>query len=262
MSKVITRSEHFIKIDEVEYEIRLEPDHGTDIEHRKLDDGRMVIGYLMHDSDCANPLEDCDGMGDIHSFGRRHRNSVSPDEISGMKYGEYAVPLSYFEHGLCKWGVAGTMSNMPDFCWDGVGYAGAWVPDSCCVDEIKRRAPVYSIGRIIEMNLRGPAGHRFNAVVTKPAKSQQFQHWHEAFDWLRKQTKRKTATKLGITRAAEELAAQACEQYTSWCNGECYGVVVVTCEADGSMIDSDECWGYIGHEYAEQTLKEQMEAVK
>lgn len=108
MSKVITRSEHFVEIDDVEYEIRLEPEHGTDIEHRKLDDGRMVIGYLMHDDDCANPLEDCDGMGHIHSFGRRHRNNISPDDVPGMKHSEYAVPLSYFEHGLCKWGVAGS----------------------------------------------------------------------------------------------------------------------------------------------------------
>lgn len=32
--------------------------------------------------------------------------------------------LSYFEHGLCKWGRAGTMGGMPDFQWDGVGVAG------------------------------------------------------------------------------------------------------------------------------------------
>lgn len=258
MSKVITRSEHFVEIDEVEYEIRLEPEHGTDIEHRKLDDGRMVIGYLIHDDDCSNPLEDCDGMGHIHSFSRRHMNNISPDDVPGMKHSEYAVPLSYFEHGLCKWGVAGSMSGMPDFQWDGVGFAGVWLPDKYCIDEIKRRAPVYSFGKIVEMQLRGPS--RYHASTKH--KSQSFQHWHEAFDWLRKQTKRKTATKQGVTRAAEELAANACDQYTKWCNGECYGVIVVTCEADGTMIDSDECWGYIGHEYAEQTMKEQMDAVK
>lgn len=258
MSKVITRSEHFVEIDEVEYEIRLDPDRGTDIEHRKLEDGRMVIGYLMQDSDCANPLEDCDGMGDIHSFSSRHRNSINQSECNSLidDHKIMAVMLSYFEHGQCKWGVAGSMSGMPDFCWDGVQYAGLWTPDKCCIDEILHRAPVYSAGQIVE--LRGPTPYR----ATIKSKSESFKHWHEAFDWLRKQTKRKKPTKQGIIRASEELAAQACEQYTSWCNGDCYGVVVVTCNADGSMIDSDECWGHIGHEYAEQTLKEQMAAVK
>lgn len=32
--------------------------------------------------------------------------------------------LSYFEHGNCRWGRAGTMSGMPDFRWDGVAVAG------------------------------------------------------------------------------------------------------------------------------------------
>lgn len=309
MSKVITRSEHFVEIDEVEYEIRLNPDRGTDIEHRKLEDGRMVIGYLMHDEDCANPLEDCDGMGHIHSFSRRHRNNISPDEVSGMKYGEYAVPLSYFEHGLCKWGVAGSMSNMPDFCWDGVGYAGAWVPDKHCVEHIKSSAIAKMLpAGVVKVEYKSkynPDGtcitrppkpgetpylanrmmvdERYSNVITltitggnvsdDPNAGPKVVYerggyasfesaYKAAARWLgisiNDKIKRIQAEKL----VAMECAKSACEQYTSWCNGECYGVVVVTCNPDGSMIDSDECWGYIGHEYAEQTLKEQMEAVK
>ena len=36
----------------------------------------IIFGYLSHDSDCMNPLEDCDAMGVIHHhprsrYGRR-----------------------------------------------------------------------------------------------------------------------------------------------------------------------------------------------
>lgn len=38
--------------------------------------------------------------------------------------GPTGLMLSYFEHGLCRWGIAGTMSGMPDFRWDGTEFAG------------------------------------------------------------------------------------------------------------------------------------------
>lgn len=46
------------------------------------------------------------------------------------------VPLSYFEHGLCTWGVAGSLSHYPDFRWDGAEFAGVWEPDEECVDDL------------------------------------------------------------------------------------------------------------------------------
>jgi hypothetical protein len=59
---------------------------------------------------------------------------------------------------------------------------------------------------------------------------------------------------------AREFARGAAEEYTSWCNGDCYGVTVATYDAQGVELDSDECWGYIGREYAEQALKETFDS--
>jgi hypothetical protein len=39
------------------------------------------------------------------------------------------IPLSYFEHGQCRWGVAGSMDHWPDAQWDLTRYAGFWEPD-------------------------------------------------------------------------------------------------------------------------------------
>lgn len=58
---------------------------------------------------------------------------------------------------------------------------------------------------------------------------------------------------------ALKCAEQACDTYTDWCNGECYGHVVgVYDKVDGAQVDEDSCWGYIGDEWAEEALKEAM----
>lgn len=63
-------------------------------------------------------------------------------------------------------------------------------------------------------------------------------------------------------KQAVEWAQQACEQYTSWCNGECYGCVVEVFQRndDGSweQIEEDSCWGFIGSDWAEEALKSEF----
>ena len=54
---------------------------------------------------------------------------------------------------------------------------------------------------------------------------------------------------------AVKYAEQACEEYTAWSNGDCHGVVIQVHELDGALVESDECWGYIGYEHAEETLR-------
>jgi len=54
--------------------------------------------------------------------------------------------------------------------------------------------------------------------------------------------------------------------YSDWCNGECYGVCVWTyTQVDGRWeLDEDsreECWGFIGHEHAQEKLTSQMKGV-
>lgn len=56
--------------------------------------------------------------------------------------------------------------------------------------------------------------------------------------------------------AVAEWARSAAKEYTAWCNGDCYGVVVATYEMDGTYIDHDSCWGFIGGEYAYSALGE------
>jgi hypothetical protein len=92
-------------------------------------DGHRYRITVYADQDAANPLEDWDEMGTILSLNRRHA-TFDPGGIEGaMGRDPDAVPLSYFEHGLCRWSVAG---ELPAGCrcpFDSAGFAGCWLPD-------------------------------------------------------------------------------------------------------------------------------------
>lgn len=46
------------------------------------------------------------------------------------------------------------------------------------------------------------------------------------------------------------------EEYTSWCNGDVYGIREVTVAPDGTVGDEESVWGFIGSENAAQSVKE------
>lgn len=59
-----------------------------------------------------------------------------------------------------------------------------------------------------------------------------------------------------FTPPYEDVARGILEEYTSWCNGDIYGVVHVWLNANATVLDDEieHCWGLIGRDYAEQTL--------
>lgn len=59
---------------------------------------------------------------------------------------------------------------------------------------------------------------------------------------------------------AKKYAEQACEEYTDWANGNCYGYVIsVYDKVDGELIEEDNCWGFVGYEYAEEERDRMVE---
>lgn len=100
--------------------------------------GNLIIFWEIEpDEDAPNPCKDFDAEGEIISCNPRHishdRNRIEealedPDSD--------AVPLSYFEHGLCRWMVRdASRHSIPDWQWDGTDFAGIWLPDKCLLDE-------------------------------------------------------------------------------------------------------------------------------
>lgn len=91
----------------------------TDSVVEQCTNGNVVVGYLSHDEDCQNPLEDCDGMGKIHHHPSSRYGNRNSDyyEILGLdRYGDpiiddeklqmrwrdkvLALPLEVFSLGL------------------------------------------------------------------------------------------------------------------------------------------------------------------
>ncbi len=54
----------------------------------------------------------------------------------------------------------------------------------------------------------------------------------------------------------EEAARSILKEYTSWVNGETYGVVRQDFDAEGNETSEDACWGFIGSEYTEEVVKD------
>lgn len=88
-----------------------------------------------------NPMEEWSEMGKIYSFSKKHINSIDLDRAEElMTEKPHHVKLSYFEHGSCHWMVMGESSPGMEFRWDGVRFAGLWIPDDDCMETINARA--------------------------------------------------------------------------------------------------------------------------
>ena len=113
----------------------------TNWESTRILDNKLIAFVSFHyDQNALNPCEDVDGSGTIRSLSTKHINNISIEEIEDILIDkickEQTILLSYFEHGNCIWGVQGTMDSMPDFKWDGVSFAGVWIPDKECIASV------------------------------------------------------------------------------------------------------------------------------
>ena len=155
--------------------------------------------------------------------------------------------------------------------WDTSTDIALWKAEGEVLKEVERRQVPYQIGYIQEANLKG--GTQYNVVISYPGVKEQsaglFPEWHEAYKELEALHKLYVAsTATGITedmeyagrrRAVTEIAACSVEQWNDWANGDCWGVVSLTCDQDGEPSEEDACWGYVGYRWAEEELASRIE---
>lgn len=59
--------------------------------------------------------------------------------------------------------------------------------------------------------------------------------------------------------ATTEQVFEACRdclnEYNDFINGENYGVCIDTLDTKGNVVESDQCWGFIGRKHAEESMK-------
>jgi hypothetical protein len=93
-------------------------------------DGQTYRITIYPDGDTPSPLDDWSEMGTILSLNRRHINFDPGGIEAAIEGNPDAVPLSYFEHGLCRWSVAGELAAGSRCPFDSVPFAGVWLPDA------------------------------------------------------------------------------------------------------------------------------------
>jgi hypothetical protein len=104
-------------------------------------DDRIVFIRIAYDESADNPLDTSERLGIIYSFSTRHMAFIDhhrpggPDAVR-EEFAEDAVFLSFFEHGQSWWGVMGGRApSGVEFEWDGVRFAGVWIPTSALLQE-------------------------------------------------------------------------------------------------------------------------------
>jgi len=173
-----------------------------------------------------------------------------------------AVLLDLYDHSGVSYSVSGHGTQCR---WDTSRGAAVWVPDEYARDEIERRAEVYKYAYVDDNGYCRGRGIKYSLYIQNSAYRPQSDAWRELYQLAKEiaRLKKKAGEPPefdGRQIATLELAEQACETYTSWANGDCYGVVVGIYNLEGNLVEEDACWGYVGSEWAESALAEEFES--
>lgn len=307
-------------------DVEIEPQHAPcewhDVLVERVGD-QLIVGYLVDDPDCQNPLEDCCGMGEIHHHPRSRYGSrdsdyysilgcdsdgnpnIDEDKLQALWHAAVmAVPLEAFtlpeefdrdfdgheavlreelayetaygdytvaQHMLCAYaseyrlGLGDGVVFGREACealaaqveehlvWD---YDTAWAlsrepgdPDAVLLDRFEHGLCRYSV--------TSSDGCRWDTSRGEAV-------------WVPDQCLRDELAKIADPQEryakAVEFAEQACDVYTDWANGNCYGYVVeqhaIVDDAPDEIEfveEYDACWGYVGDEYVQEELKRLVE---
>lgn len=218
---------------------------------KTLKDGAVAVARLEYDYACGNPLTDCDSLGDILDRRPRH-GGQNADAVKALRTNKYAVLLDVYEHSGTAWSLHGEGMQCP---WDTSRGAGVWVPDACCINHIEYTVLSKLTGITCEYEASGATSYRLPTGETRTG-YRTFQSAIKAA--IKKCGIEFTPDELNAARTevCREAARQACEVYTDWLNGECYGWTVQVFEGEEEQNRwYDSCWGYVGYEHAHEDMQ-------
>lgn len=173
--------------------------------------------------------------------------------------------LSCYDHGGQVWSLSGSGMQCR---WDTSNKAGVWVPDECLKKELDDGAAQAAFAFVKNTNwIRGTGkSYQLVTVVWKDDYRNEVVSVEFSDDSSDLHAKAKTIAESMGTPTARQIAwgrAQLCEvyakqfleTYNAIISGDVYGCVVETFDENGAQIDEDACWGFIGGDYAKETLK-------
>lgn len=276
-----------VELTDRDLELRFDAD--TKPEVRELENGYVVVGYLVHDDDCQSPFDSCDCMGNIYtarrSAGReeleayREARGLDHEWQKTLKPDPLAVVLDVYSHSGDVYAVSGSARarSFPDQQWD-VGHGVAvWVPDKSCREQIQINALKNLLPEGVKTSYvsKEPYGKEGKGYLNKielfipetfageatPARNE----FRKVGYASHKSAYLAAMRRLGIKRpanfanleyaAAVEMCEGILEEYNKWLSGDCWGICVETFAPGETESEADDaCWGSIGDEYAKQEM--------
>ena len=237
-----------------------------------LPDNRVVIGYLVKDEDCEDPVNSKDGMGKILNFPEDKEDMLfllgfSDPPKRTARHDPYAVLLWSLDlephyHSLMTEKLASeTHSLLPNH--------SLWIPDTACLERIEarvyaRQIPSLRIAREDLHNKRGEVIER-NAIVwdlsdgRKRGGCKSFVHAAKAAARAAGVKLDRSALYRDVRDISRDFAFRAALERNKWLNGECYELILEVFSAEGVPQGKPEFErGFVGRKYAEKKLKESM----
>lgn len=170
-----------------------------------------------------------------------------------------AVVLDVYEHS----GISFSVSGEGTMCRFDTSRGGAiWVPDGTAELEILRLGEQYRKGSVVKLKTK----YFVEVFGQSPETLPSFETWHEAYQCLENTEaypEHMVSEPIAQKRAAEELARDACKVYTSYCNGDVYGVILATYDKETKeLLEEDACWRYFGYDYALEELQSRVQLIR
>ena len=249
-------SEHHIN-DEVPEGVELTFTSVGDVILKRLGATHAVAGYLVHDEDCRDPTEDCDSVGKIYTT-HRH-SSTQSDMQNAMGLDSNWEPnfdlLDVDEIDYIYIETHGQESY--DLCGQDPVYAAQW--DAIALACWKRARANGSIGNPYALWLDVYEHSNMSFSLSGEGMQCRWDTARRGACWAPDDALLEHINSFPeAERAAnaERICRLELETYNDWNNGNCYGIVIATYDLNtNELIDSNECWGYVGFDYAYAEMK-------
>ncbi len=216
--KDITEGEELLTIDDGELETTFEPDTYGPIILSKESEGYR-LKYLVQDKDAMDPRTEWDHLGRMICFHKRY-NLGDKHSYRLNDVGSWEEVREMIE------GTEGRiLVSLPLYIYDHSG--------------ITMRT---TSGQFRMQDSAGWDWGTVGAIVALEESVKKNFNVTEITDEIKEKT-------IGILKAEVE-------EYDHYLTGEVYGIVEEKYNEDFEPIDHDSCWGYLGHEYAKEALKE------
>jgi hypothetical protein len=208
---------------------------------------KVIIGYLAHDTDCESPMHMCDSMGKILSKSDEtdYLQHISLQVDGDPDLGPYIDIVCRF-HNVDSYDVE--------------------------EDDMAQMVPVAKAMWEVAFD-----AHKAGTRWARALYITDYGHYNRAREWERGDSGLPNAVWIPDQALIEELESRSeteadeeaertfqaiMKEYNLWLDGDCYGVVIQQfLKSEDDFIPCDEVdstWGYIGRDYAIESLNEAM----